>query len=233
MLGIWQIEYQSGIWVQKNRVKAKLLNDQALKFGYDRPIMERIANFIWGGGSAEYIRILMRDIETEAIAGNDPYLFYRYFDLSCHVRGFDEKGEEYLRKSAEMGYLFAQTKFAALVDQPYWLQKAAEQGQEDSIWFLVLYLFDVQKRYVACQYWLKKTTKPKRAQKFMSKHFPLFEKIDSCRSSMITFLAIRKYRESVLSVIPKDVVVLIAKELWKTNQEECWDNWEVRKKIKV
>jgi hypothetical protein len=69
---------------------------------------------------------------------------------------------------------------------------------------------------------------------YMEEHRVIFQRLDHCKDSMFTLLCIRRFRESVLSIFPRDIVVMFAKYLWKTNQEECWDysGESAEKKIK-
>lgn len=54
--------------------------------------------------------------------------------------------------------------------------------------------------------------------------YPLITKaIDRCRTSTLILIAIRKYRpESGLSMFPKELVLLFAKNLWKTCLDDAW-----------
>lgn len=52
-----------------------------------------------------------------------------------------------------------------------------------------------------------------------------FEKVVKCQSACITLIAIRKFcRNSLLSIFPKDLVVMIAKVLWESRWQQCWDD---------
>lgn len=46
---------------------------------------------------------------------------------------------------------------------------------------------------------------------------------DNCREAVLTLILTRKFRQSDLSVFPKDILLLIAKELYKTRKELVWN----------
>ncbi len=57
--------------------------------------------------------------------------------------------------------------------------------------------------------------------------FKNFDLHDNCRDSLICFLAIRKFKKNEcgdLGRLPYDVVKLIAKDLWRLKNEDCWKN---------
>lgn len=54
----------------------------------------------------------------------------------------------------------------------------------------------------------------------------VFDAIEKCQQSSLCLILIRKYRpQSTLSVIDKHVVIMIAKKLWETREEDCWKNY--------
>jgi hypothetical protein len=184
----------------------------------------------------------MNEVESLAFKENDPTLFHLYYELSENLTNnneIDKKAYEYLLKSANMGYAVAQNTLSELdrVDNIYWTRKAAEQGHPMCMWSLGLRLFR-EGKFAAAGYWIWKLiteTQPGkttgRACGFWNENIQVFMKLHNCKKSLTTFLAIRRFRKSELSLIPKDVIVLIAKELWKTNQEECWEDKEFSEQI--
>ena len=56
--------------------------------------------------------------------------------------------------------------------------------------------------------------------------------IEAARRSVVTLLCVRRFRKSVLSVLPKDVCVLIAKAVWDTRRDMAlWTPRSRRKSI--
>lgn len=109
----------------------------------------------------------------------------------------------------------------------YWFRKAAEQEDADSQYYLILLFLKMNKK-AAALYWstrLFQNYDKKYETKLLEiteENVELFNVVRKCRQSCMTLIAIRKYRQSVLSVIPKDVVVLLAKALWDTRDEDAW-----------
>ena len=149
----------------------------------------------------------------------------------------DEDRRWALELSAQKGFALAQTALARkLLDKDrvdeasVWLRKAAEQQYRDAQVMLCTML-RVRKNYAALLYWLKRVTEsiiPQvREDAFgeledMKEHF---EKIEHCRSSCFALMAIRCCpRKSALSILPKDVVKLIAKALWLTRDDDAWSD---------
>jgi hypothetical protein len=107
------------------------------------------------------------------------------------------------------------------------------------MWLLGSRMYHKEK-YVGAKYWLLRFLKESLQAKerssyhqhvleFVYKKQRLFLKIEQCHDSMMTFLAIRRFRQqSVLSVLPKDVAVLIAKIIWQTRND---DTWQCKKKL--
>ena len=239
---LWE-QMNDGVWMKRDPDRLKTLTKKFEKKWEPFRLLVNRAREMDYDEEEQVVEPLLKQIEIEALKQNDPVLFFTYYELSERAtsEAFDEKARGYLLKSAKMGYAVAQDALSEedRIHNIYWTRKAAEQGHPMCMWSLGLRLFKEEK-FAAAKYWIwrlitetqeGKTTG--RAAAFWNENIQVFKKLRHCKDSMITFLGIRKYRESVLSVIPKDVVVLIAKELWKTNQEECWDNQEVRKKIKV
>lgn len=46
--------------------------------------------------------------------------------------------------------------------------------------------------------------------------------VSKCYHVYITLIMIRRFRQSALSVFPKEIVHMIAKEVWKTRFEDVW-----------
>jgi hypothetical protein len=115
-----------------------------------------------------------------------------------------------------------------------WLKKSAAQGYRWPCWKLAEYCYDHDP--VAQLFWMQKvmamlkpTTKYKSIFKqhvlqIMQDKQRIFSSIERCRAASLQLICIRQYRNSVLSVLPKDVVRLIAKTLWKTtwHEEDVW-----------
>src|SRR5260221_323982 len=53
--------------------------------------------------------------------------------------------------------------------------------------------------------------------------FNNFEEHENCRNSLLCLISIRKFRknESILKVLPFDIVMIIAKVMWNTKNDEC------------
>lgn len=115
-----------------------------------------------------------------------------------------------------------------------WLKKSAAQGYHWPCLKLVKDCYDNDP--VAQLFWMQKvmaTFKPTTKYKSIFKQHVLqimkdkqriFSSIERCRAASLQLICIRQYRNSVLSVLPKDVVRLIAKTLWKTtwHEEDVW-----------
>jgi TPR repeat protein len=223
-----------GIWTKRDPERLKQLRREFEKeWKPFRLLHERVSN-ISDENEQEEIEALLDEIETEAFRKNDPVLFYLYYELSQYTihEALEKKGDCYLLKSAEMNYAIAQDMLSNLDDdnKGHWDRKAAEQGHPMSMWGLGLELFK-EKKFAAAGYWIWKliteTQEGKttgRAAGFWNEHIDVFKKLRRCKESMMTFIAIRRFRQSALSIFPRDIVILIAKILWQTNQEDCWNS---------
>ncbi len=54
--------------------------------------------------------------------------------------------------------------------------------------------------------------------------FKNFELHENTRNSLLCLISIRKFRknESLLGLLPMDVVMIIAREIWKSRNDESW-----------
>ncbi len=113
------------------------------------------------------------------------------------------KGFKYYLKSADMGYSWAQRAVAScyelgngvetnLTKAYNWYKKAANQNCNGAYIALSIYKF---------------------------KNFDLHEK---AKNALLCLITIKKFRKSILNIIPMDVVKLIAKEIWNTRNDEEW-----------
>lgn len=103
-----------------------------------------------------------------------------------------------------------------------YLRISAEQGHIYSIQYLILYFMyvnDVGKAYN----WYK--VEPKKCNRLCLAPRTIIRLCNTgiCQKACYHLLMIRNFRESILSVIPKDVVRLLAKILWNTKEEACWE----------
>lgn len=159
----------------------------------------------------------------------------------CVLRGPCNKEEELLKLSAEEGYAPGQVLLAFYYETGspqymYWLKKAADQQHIESFMLLAKEYLSVE-RYAAALYYLERIPGYSRGyiekMRLLGQYEERFDMIRMCKSSCLTLVAVRKLRDSVLSVFPKEIVVLIAKALWKTCEEECWDVHRCNKRIKL
>lgn len=49
-----------------------------------------------------------------------------------------------------------------------------------------------------------------------------YERHEKARNGALCLLCCRKFRKSELNIFPMDVMILIAKEIWKTREQKCW-----------
>ena len=99
-----------------------------------------------------------------------------------------------------------------------YLRISAEQGCVYSKNYLVDYFInskDIGKAFN----WYKDT----KSYCVIFRHHEIFKNTEQCQRVCYQILMIRNFRESNLSVLPKDVVRLIAKILWNTKEEACWE----------
>lgn len=132
------------------------------------------------------------------------------------------------KRSAALGYCASQLFLARLFEEIgdlnlaiHWSRKAAEQQLEIAVVQLILWFLRVHNN-AAALYWHKRL-KYLKIQNLSQKVYASFEQIEQCQKSCFTLIAIRKFCKTNLSVFPKDVVVLLAKYLWRTrDDDEAW-----------
>lgn len=101
-----------------------------------------------------------------------------------------------------------------------WYRKAAEQEHVNSQKFLYKYFMKTCYNPVAGRYWYKRLKQfPK---SYIVNQDQLFDAIEKCQRACFQLILIRKCRRSLLSMVAKDVVIMIAKMLWQTWSEDCW-----------
>jgi TPR repeat protein len=147
-----------------------------------------------------------------------------------------------------------------LVDRKTWMQRGIELGNIESFHFYGMYLhfhgdehnaihhltiaaeqgcgfsqksliqiFVDKKDYGRAYNWYK-------IQRGFHPVLKMFARIEKCQLACYQLMMIRRRRQSVLCCIPRDVVQLIAKILWTTKEEECWEKEVIiqkHKKIKL
>lgn len=130
-----------------------------------------------------------------------------------------------LRKSAENGNPVDQFYFGkeVLEESLDWFRKSANQLYFPAQNYLYDYFMTKEINYARAAYWYKQLPKNNRYVKtFLYNQDELFDGIGKCQKACYQVILIRKYRQSILSWIPKDVVVMIAKILWSTYEDVCW-----------
>jgi TPR repeat protein len=146
-------------------------------------------------------------------------------------QGLFNHESDWFEKSAQQGYFHGQYYFALQLNKArrftealYWYRRSAEQGYCYAQYELALLL--ISRNEAASLYWFNRLTKHYTlkglANEELDKHRIIFDKIRLCRSSCFALIIIRKYYQSILSIIPKDVVILFAKYLWETREEHVW-----------
>jgi TPR repeat protein len=136
-------------------------------------------------------------------------------------------------KSAEQGYFYGQYWLALRLRQGYkfaeavyWYRKSAEQGYQYAQFELADMLISRNINQTASLYWFTRLSRNygmrDAATRELANHKAIFDKIRLCQSSCFALITIRRYYKSILSMIPKDVVLLFAKYLWRTREEEVW-----------
>lgn len=74
-------------------------------------------------------------------------------------------------------------------------------------------------------WWYRQSSKYNKSEAALKEHRHLFDMYKKCQDACITLICVRKFREEECGewiVFPKDVVVVIAKKLWQTKNEDCW-----------
>jgi TPR repeat protein len=122
----------------------------------------------------------------------------------------------------------------------YWYRKAAEQQDADSQYKLIQVYLKLEK-FAAALYWCLKIDGgikyQSKVENILNTYRIMFDGVRKCQSCCMALISIRKYCTSDLNIFPKDVIILLAKYLWKTSDEEIWRQEEEEqgnnKRIKV
>lgn len=132
------------------------------------------------------------------------------------------------------GNLFNDDQDISEDEKIYWGRKAAAQnyGQlqfQLGLWFLKVHKFQ---NTAASLYWFTKACNDDNIRQDaldeLKKHKEMFRKIENCRDSCMTIVAIQTIKNQ--HTFPKDVVILFAKYLWKTRDDDIWENNKNMKK---
>ena len=165
--------------------------------------------------------------------------FVQYY-LGILYIGFkkQKKALYWFLQSAQQGFALAQRRvalhfYAQKNDEQYifWLRKVAAQLESASHYDLAKALVPINA--AASLYWLRKLFLhfadihylDNLGRGLYARHYiTLFRGIERCEESLLTMLCIRWSKgTSLLHWLPKDVVKIIGKHLWKTREEECWE----------
>lgn len=168
------------------------------------------------------------DIVINFKKADDIFSYYHLFYDALHPK--------YSKKAAELGYAPSQHSVACnleyknIDEKLYWYKRAAEQEYKSSQYELSSWYMGFKIRNPAGSlYWLKKLTNSKHYDfgkyivEMKSKYKQEFDKIERCQSTCFQLLCVRQFRQSILSVIPKDVIRMIVKILWSTREDEEWE----------
>ena len=163
-----------------------------------------------------FLRVLNYDLaKTHFKECNDSFGERRLAD--CLV------GEEVicqLLKTAELGNPLDQYILATRTNSIHWYKRAANQNHLQSQRFLYQYFMKEEHNYAAGRYWYNKLEH--RVDIYIENQDRVFDGIGKCQKACRQLILIRKYRQTILNWIPKDVVLMIAKILWTTYEDVCW-----------
>jgi TPR repeat protein len=104
----------------------------------------------------------------------------------------------------------------------YWYRKAADQEYIYAQRTLYRVFTVVCYNPAAALYWHKRLNLPR----LHDENEQVFEAIEKCQRACFQLILIRKYRQSVLSRVAKDVIIIISKMIWQTREE---DRWKIRR----
>ncbi len=139
------------------------------------------------------------DLRALFIIGNIYYYGYKgnVIDLT--------KAFEYYLKSANTGYSFAQYKVAMC----YRLGEGIEKN--------------LTKAYNWCKRAVNQNYMPAGAQ-LEKDIFKNFDRHENARNALLCLITIRKFRKDpeLLNKVPIEIVIMIAKEIWKTKNDVKW-----------
>jgi hypothetical protein len=131
----------------------------------------------------------------------------------------------YFSKAAENGNPVDQFNFAKEITEGSldWFRKSANQLYFPAQNYMFGHFMTKERNYLKAAYWYKQIPKNNHYVKtFVENQVELFDGIGKCQRACYQLILIRKYRQSILSWIPKDVVIMIAKILLMTFEDECW-----------
>lgn len=169
-------------------------------------------------------RISLDNIQTSAMLSDDPFVLY-HAKLTDHNGVPTTDSVARLKKSADMGFATGQYSYylwtlSSRRDSTYLIKAASQRFAQAVESLCSMYLG--QAEYVKAHYWHKMSG----YKSYGIVIDQLFTNIDNCRASVMTLIAIRKYccHGSVLSIFPKELVVMFAKALWATWRDDAWGN---------
>lgn len=129
-------------------------------------------------------------------------------------------------------YYLGEGTLSNMEEAVVWYQKAAENGDPFSQWFLGDLYFagdmpEGRNRTKAWR-WFRKAANQgyeDAEEELRQREFVNFAQFDLVHRSCMTFIMIRKFRRkehALLSLLPMDVVIYIAKKLWETRSDPAW-----------
>lgn len=170
----------------------------------------------------------------------DPFCQTALAGALCNKKSFLKnpiRGVELYFKAATSGWIWAQTGLADcfetgngvevnLQSAIEWYERAAKQGW----WFSQRCLVDLWMKIPnagAARYWYMKCQSNEVFQALVARGVVSsasdeyqFEQTEACFTACVTVLCIRRFRQSLLSVLPKEVVFIVLRRLWETRLED-------------
>jgi hypothetical protein len=137
-----------------------------------------------------------------------------------------------LAQAAENGNPVDQFNFAKEITEGSldWFRKSANQLYFPSQKYLYEYFMTNETNYLKAAYWYKQIPKNDRYVKtFLYNQDEIFDGIGKCQRACYQLILIRKYRQSILNWIPKDVVLMIARILLSSFEDTCWQERRSRR----
>lgn len=202
-------------------------------------------------GDDDYAKAMIDNEYVKKISKNAD-CFFKYFAASQYEYGasdlaqninkakqlYEEASNEgCVCSNVRLGYAYS-SKFSVVggicdVNRAiFHYRKAAEQKSGGAMFRLALLHAD-QKNYAASRYWFYKSPMNIDANargNFILKYLSRFRQIEHCQNGCMTLLTIRWFRPSILSILPKDVVRMIAKRIWQMRDTYDDDKEKTRKK---
>lgn len=245
--------YWYGCWVKADDTKAQKWLRKAIDLGNHRArfLLQEWEDFSMADTTDDHAKGLFlyahqssRDSIPYFLKAGNCFAQNR-LGMFCDWGTMESNGRDWFEKSAKQGFFHSQYWLGLHLNQSgqfeaavYWYRKSAEQGYVYAIIELADLLYLII-RNAAALYWFKRLREfgyehKRYAEEYLTKYKIVFDKIESCRNSCFALITIRKYYQSMLSVLPKDIVILLAKYLWTTREEVVWVQEEepVTKKIK-